>query len=357
MRAAAALLLAARISPFTPRGIARAGVGCRVGGLRGMAGAGGAKKPLAVGIVADVDELPAAVEAAFAKSSLSSSYSLELRPLSKDDGSSKDLEIVVGDPNKASAFLDALPKLKWFQSVWAGVNALTPVKRRDFTCTRLGGCFGPQMAEYVFGALMFEDWAALKKYQSEGKWEPGPFRKRRRLLGQTMGVLGVGDIASVIAQRGQAFGMKTMGFATTVRRVEGFDEVTADVSAVVNAADVIVSVLPSTPQTRGLLTRKMLSESGSDKVFINVGRGDVIDEADIVHALDQGWFRRAILDVFVEEPLPTASPLWKHPAVQVTPHIAAVTYPKESAELFVENLELWLSGKPMRFVADLDKGY
>merc|ERR1739845_331619 len=101
------------------------------------------------------------------------------------------------------------------------------------------------------------------------------------------------------------------GFASRVRSVDGFDEVSTDVASVLGQADVVVSVLPSTPKTRGLLDNGVLKACGNDTLLINVGRGDLVSEDSIIEALDKGWIRRAVLDVFPVEPLPLTSPLWK----------------------------------------------
>lgn len=216
---------------------------------------------------------------------------------------------------------------------------------------------GPQMSEYVFGAIFSEDWFRLQSLQEQAKWSPEAFSKRRRLTEMTLGCLGVGDLASVIAQRGQAFGMRTLGFASKQREVAAFSEVSTELDFVLKNADVIVNVLPSTPKTRGLLDGNILQACGKGKLFINVGRGDVISEDSLINALEQGWLRRVVLDVFAFEPLPSSSRLWNQAAVHVSPHISAISYPDDVAQLFVENLSRWVEGKPLKYVADLDKGY
>merc|ERR1711920_989868 len=100
------------------------------------------------------------------------------------------------------------------------------------------------MAEYTFGAIMNEDWRCLESDHNESKWAPEPYQKRRRLEKQTLGTLGIGDIAAVIAKRAKAFGMRTVGYASRVRDVTGYDEVSTDLSHVLHTADIIVSVLP-----------------------------------------------------------------------------------------------------------------
>jgi len=312
-----------------------------------------AKKQILVKVSSGICGLHQAVHKVFASSPLSAQYDLKLVDL-KEAG---EAEIVLADPGKVASFLDSVTGLKWLQSTWAGINALGGVKRRDYICTRLSGCFGQQMAQYTIGAIASEWWLDAQARQAKKEWAVEPLKKKRRFEQQTLGCLGVGDISSVIGQRAQAFGMKTIGFATKSREVSGFDAVTTDMSEVLCSSDVLVNVLPSTPNTRGLLDNGVLQSCGEGKMFINVGRGDVVAEESLLEALDKGWISRAVLDVFAVEPLPQSSKLWSHPCVQVTPHVSAVTFPEDAAEAFVENLALWLEDKPLKYIVDLDKGY
>ena len=125
-----------------------------------------------------------------------------------------------------------------------------------------------------------------------------------------------------------------------------------------SSSDYVCNVLPSTAQTRGLLDGDMLRHCASKKsVFINVGRGNIITEATLIHSIQQGWLAGAVLDVFEKEPLPTDSRLWSMPEVVVTPHYAAVTPAGEAADLFVANLRLYLAGKSLKYVVDWARGY
>ena len=148
----------------------------------------------------------------------------------------------------------------------------------------------------------------------------------------TLSVLGCGDIGRCIAAAAQAFGMRTIGYTRTPRgendkRQRGVDEYTTDLSHALQSADYVVAALPSTPETRRLLSGEALAIASKDKggkcpVFLNVGRGDVIDEVSIVSALDNQYISAAILDVFEVEPLPVESPLWSHAKVVVSPHVS-----------------------------------
>eukprot|EP00927_Polykrikos_kofoidii_P055854 TRINITY_DN5003_c0_g1_i3.p1 TRINITY_DN5003_c0_g1~~TRINITY_DN5003_c0_g1_i3.p1 ORF type:complete len:350 (-),score=65.97 TRINITY_DN5003_c0_g1_i3:58-1017(-) len=310
-----------------------------------------------VSVCSDIDGLVEAVEHEFASSSLAAHYCLNLRELPLCSDEMPEADLLLADPGKVAPLLDSVKGLKWLQSTWAGINALANTNRRDYTCTKLGGCFGAQMAEYVIGALLSSLWFQAHDYQAKSEWAPEPFKQRQRLRDMRLACLGTGEIATEIAQRAKAFGMKTLGFNTRIRDCTGFDEVSLDLAHVLRSADVIVNVLPSTSQTRGLLDGGVLEACGEGKVFINVGRGDVVTEESLLQAFEKGWLSRAALDVFATEPLPPSSQLWTHPSVRVTPHISAVTYPSDAAKLFVENLGLFLEGKQLRYVVSLDKGY
>jgi len=157
----------------------------------------------------------------------------------------------------------------------------------------------------------------------------------------------------------QATGMQTTGWKRDGAPVVGCDTVHTTMDAVLAESDYVVSVLPSTAETRGLLGGEALAACSRERgaVLINVGRGDLLSEADLLHALDQGWIRQAILDVTPVEPLPGESELWSHPQVRITPHVSGLSFPEEVAGLFAENLALFLRGETMRYEIDWGRKY
>ena len=150
----------------------------------------------------------------------------------------------------------------------------------------------------------------------------------------TIGILGLGDIGQTLAQACKALGMTVWGVGRRDKsdRQELVDHYTtlSRFPEVLQSCDYVCNILPSTTATKNLLSGNVL-ESGKDKrpVFINIGRGDVIDEKSLIHALNEGWISGAILDVFEVEPLPKESALWKMPQVIITPHVGAVSFPEE----------------------------
>ena len=288
-----------------------------------------------------------------------SAYALppvDLVESSGDDAAWRDACVALADPGLVAGKLDAAENLEWLQSTWAGTNALMG-GRSDFRCTKLSGCFGPLIAEYVFAHLLGNS-AGSRLLRSARGWAQEEFIEvARPLKGQTLGVLGTGDIGQHVAGVAKAFGMVTLGLARDGAPRANFDGTTADVDEVLRQSDVVLCALPSTPATRGLLDGGRLRSCAKRPVLINVGRGDLISESSVVEALDNGWISEAALDVFETEPLPAASPLWSREDVFVTPHVAALSRPEDVAKVFAANLDRYFRGEPLLYEVDWGKGY
>lgn len=176
--------------------------------------------------------------------------------------------------------------------------------------------------------LRDEDWALNAKYRVMPKL--------------TIGILGLGDIGQHLARACKALSMTVWGVGRSDKsdRQKFVDHYTtlSRLPEVLQSCDYVCNILPSTTATKNLLSGNVL-ECGRDKrpIFINVGRGDVIDEKSLIHALNEGWLSGAILDVFEVEPLPKESALWKMPQVVITPHTAAISFPEEVSLNFRHN--------------------
>ena len=272
-----------------------------------------------------------------------------------------DADVIVGEPSAETvALLPSAGRLRWFQSTWAGCNPLLalPADHRDrFAVTRLAGTFGADIGEYAaLHVLALERGLATNAArQASASWPDDATRRAsyRRLSSLTLGILGLGDIGRGICDRlgPRGLGMRVVG----LRR--GGGECDGDVAAVyapsalgtfLAECDYLVSVLPETAETIGLLNGDALASCAQKcAVLINAGRGTLIDETDIVRALDAGYIRHYVGDVFPTEPLPPTSPLWYHDRVTVTPHVAAVTQPADVAACFRANLERFVGGEPL----------
>ena len=289
-------------------------------------------------------------------------------------------EVLVGEPAVCAAMVDRCPRLLWVQSTFAGCNELlTGSVRRDYVATRLGGCFGPDMAEYAAMHILVHErqYEVQRSSQRSSQWlaarSPSTGVRQggadyRRLSTLTLGVLGLGQIGSDIARTAsQGLRMKVIGLRTDpsprpsdresgVAKVFGF----AELPTFLAECDYIVSVLPSTPATRGMLDGGVLHACSARRpVLVNVGRGDLLSESSVIEALDGDWLRHYVGDVFVPEPLPPQSPLWLHPKATVTPHNAAVTMPEDVATAFESNLHRFEAGgvANLENVFNWDAGY
>ena len=292
--------------------------------------------------------------------------------------------VIVADPPTfaSSGIADACEggRLRWVQSTYAGVDALLRLtNNRSYTCTRLAGVFGQAMAEYVIMHVLAVERRLLRDVRAQERREWGVkgnvasdgYRTVERL---TMGVLGMGDIGTRVAEVASAMGM-TVWACTSSGNTNRKDRPSspsyvsrcfrasdADLKTFLGGCDYVVNLLPSTPQTRGLLSPARLAWCNGGAVLINVGRGDIFGEVGgedvVVAALDAGHLRHAVLDVHAPvEPLPASSPLWGHPKVTVTPHNSARSFPEDVATAFANNLARFREGAQLTHALDWEKGY
>jgi phosphoglycerate dehydrogenase-like enzyme len=271
-----------------------------------------------------------------------------------------DCELAFGEPSLLARALAALTAVRWLQSTWAGVEPLlAPALRRDYALTSACGVFGPLMTEYVFGYLLAHERRILEKHaaQQKGEWDPKP---PGTLKGKRLGLLGVGSIGAALARTAKHFGMQVSGYSRRSGSCPDVDvyfhgrERLADFAA---DLDYLVSVAPNTSETRGLVGPALLNALPPRAVFVNPGRGSVVDERALAEALHAGRLAGAVLDVFVEEPLPADHPFWRTPNLLITSHTAALSVPRDIAPLFVDNYRRWTSGAPLRCRVDFERGY
>lgn len=183
----------------------------------------------------------------------------------------------------------------------------------------------------------------------------------------TVGVLGFGAIGQAIGQLLKAAGFQVTGFRRRAPDASDADaavlaqcahRVSTDLTDVLATSDYIVSILPSTPATKYLLTPDVLSVCAAKQpVLLSVGRGDVVSEATLLDALERQYLSRVVLDVFEREPLRPESALWRHPRVLLTPHVSAKCFVDDVADVFVDNLARYLTHTPMQYTVDWASGY
>ncbi len=268
-------------------------------------------------------------------------------------------ELALGEPKAIRDALPRLSQLKWAQSIYAGVEPLVdPSQRRDYVLTNARGVFGEWMSEYVFGYLLFLEKRMLDriKAQQSREWKRD---EAGTLRGKTIGLLGVGSIGTHLAEMAKHFGMNVKGFT---REREISTQVDTyyhgnDLLKFAAGLDYLVSVLPRTKGTNQLVDQAFLQALPDHAVFVNIGRGNSVDEAALVEALQEGKLGAAVLDVFEQEPVPVEHPFWSTPNLYMTYHTSAISYPEDITKLFIENYYRYCEGKPLKYIVDFEKGY
>src|SRR5439155_9663716 len=198
-----------------------------------------------------------------------------------------DSDLVFGEPSAIRPILPRLAALRWVQATWAGVEPLLdPSLRRDYVLTNARGVFGALMAEYVFGYLLAHERLILQKVasQQERRWDPAP---PGTLRGRQIGLLGVGSIGAALARTAKHFEMRVKGYT---RASEGCPDVDAyfhgdDRWAFAANLDYLVAIVPNTDATRRFVDAAFLVAMPPRAVFVNPGRGSVVDEAALADAL------------------------------------------------------------------------
>ena len=257
------------------------------------------------------------------------------------------------------------PHLEWIHSYSAGVERVaTPlVRSRGLTVTNGRGVFSRPIAEYLVMMLLAVQrrLPQLLELQRERTWQPLPGRE---LAGVTVGVVGFGSIGAEVARMLAPFGTRIVATRRHPERgagehpnVEllGLDRL----DELLRRADAVLVTAPLTEETAGLIGAHELQEMKEGAWLFNIARGRLVDEVALRRALEAGWIGGAVLDVFTEEPLPPDSPLYDAPNVIITPHTswASDRVLDRSLDLFVDNLERFTTGQPLRNVVDLEAGY
>jgi glyoxylate/hydroxypyruvate reductase A len=215
-----------------------------------------------------------------------------------------------------------------------------------------------QMAEYaIYWTLHHHrDMDAYAAQQRQQVWREMPFVDSAL---RRVGVMGLGEIGADTARKLSMLGFATAGWSRSPRRIEGVEcfDGRDGFEPFVRRTDILIDVLPMTPQTAGLLDARAFGLLPRGAFFINMARGGHVVDRDLVQALDSGHLSGAVLDVFHVEPLPAGHPFWTHPKIRVTPHIAGPTNPRTAAESVADNVRRLRAGQPLVNLIDRSSGY
>jgi glyoxylate/hydroxypyruvate reductase len=230
----------------------------------------------------------------------------------------------------------------------------------DIVFTTASGVHARPLADFCLMAmLMFaKDYVRMEREKKAKRWER---YCGEELTGKTLAIIGLGKIGQQVARHGKAMGMRVVGMRRSSAPVDDVDKLFGKDALLVmlHEADFLVLAAPHTPETEGIIGERELAAMKPSAVFINIGRGSLVDEPALIRALQEQRLAGAALDVFQSEPPPPDSPLWEMPNVIVSPHSAS-TVTQENAritDLFCENLRRYLAGQPLRNVLDAKKLY
>ena len=275
------------------------------------------------------------------------------------------------------------PRLRWIQFHAAGIDAFADspfLKNHEITVTTLSGASASQMGEYAVMMLLALGHRVpeLVAAQAKAEWPRDKYDRfsPRELRGSTVGLVGYGSIGRQIARLLQPFGAQILAAKRDVMHPEdpgyteeGLGDPGGDyfqrlypiqaLKSMLQECDFVVVCVPHSPETSGLLGAEELGAMKPGAFLVDVSRGGVIDQAALIQALQERKIGGAAMDVFAEEPLPAASPLWKLPNVLITPHIAGSSphYNERAVEMFAENLQRFLAGLPVFNRYDRQRGY
>ncbi|TAJ96243.1 MAG: D-2-hydroxyacid dehydrogenase [Reyranella sp.] len=261
-----------------------------------------------------------------------------------------------------AGLLPAMPRLRWAQAMSAGVDnwLALPDLPAGLTLTCARGTHTESMPENIIGALFHvaKPYAQVAEHQKQSKWvhtvaEP--------LTGKTLGILGLGAIGQEVARIAVALGMHVIGTKRRPTRIPNVAEVLApeQTDEVLAQSDFVLLLLPATPETENFIDARRLAKMKPSAWLLNFGRGQIVNDADLMAATREKKIAGALLDVFRQEPLPADNPFWTAPGIIVLPHIGG-PHPQRDrfvSRLFVENLKRFLDGDPLKEVVDRAAGY
>lgn len=265
-------------------------------------------------------------------------------------------------PGVPAGLLPAMKKLRWAQSMTAGVEGwlALPDLPSGITLTCARGTHTESMPENIMAGLFYasKPYAIAAANQKSAKWV---HTVAQPLSGKTLGILGLGAIGAEVARMAKAFGMTVIGTKRRPEVMNNVDEVfPADgTKDVLQRSDFVLLLLPATPETNNIINTERLGWMKPTSWLLNFGRGHLIKDDDLIAAVKAKKITGAVLDVFRQEPLPSDHPFWGTENILVLPHIGG-PHPQRDrfvAKLFVENLKRFLDGEPLKEVVDRKAGY
>lgn len=284
----------------------------------------------------------------------------DIRPFATLDAAGLEAAEIAIVANPDPGQLARMPRLIWVQSLWAGVERLV-ADLNDFNVpvVRL---VDPELARRMAEAALawtyylFRDMPEYARQQRAAQW----LQRHYRNPGETrIGILGLGELGAAAAARLVDAGFSVSGWSRSAKHLPGVTCHAGEegLSRILGGSDIVLCLLPLTPQTAGLLDARRLALLPPGARLVNFARGSLIDTDALLAALDSGALAHAVLDVFEVEPLPVASPLWAHPSVTVLPHISAPTDIVSATSIVAGNIRFYRASGAVPAAVDMRRGY
>jgi phosphoglycerate dehydrogenase-like enzyme len=258
------------------------------------------------------------------------------------------------------------PNVRWVHSRSAGLDTQLFKELIDghVPVTNGRGVFSQSLGEFALAAILFfaKDLRRMIRNQEAGRWEQFDITG---ISGQTLGIVGYGDIGRAVASRARAMGMRILAIKRHGPPLYNVDPLVnqfykpEDRLEMIRHAHYLVASAPLTPETRGMIGRPEFDAMLPEAVVINIGRGPVIDEAALIRALSENRIRGAALDVFDKEPLPEGHPFYTLPNVLLSPHCADHTpdWTEQAMHFFLAQFQRYAAGQPLQNVVKKELGY
>jgi glyoxylate/hydroxypyruvate reductase A len=257
--------------------------------------------------------------------------------------------------------LSCFPNLKGIHCLGAGVDFILEDGSipQTLPVMRVVDPFlASDMAEYVLAQVMasLKDLHRYKRDQVSTDWHPRPYRRIEEV---TVGIMGLGTLGRAVAELLGTAGFSLVGWTRASQPEVDFPTFSGldQKKPFLEKSDILVCLLPLTPDTRSILDYDLLSGLPRGALLINVARGPLLVDEDLIRTLDSGWLSGACLDVFHTEPLPKDHPFWEHPGVHITPHVASVSDPESVAPQIIDNYRRLMAGQPLKNQVSRKRGY